>query len=80
MRLKLAIVRRAAGLCLLLVMNALQRGAAVPADGTSSANCPKQPRWSYVHALRRNHRALLGAPSSRRESLGVAVPGTPLAS
>ena len=60
----------------------VRRGAAVPAHGADGANCPKHPRRSYVHALRRDHRALLGPPGSGRESLGVAVPlrRSPLAS
>ena len=82
MRLMLAIMRRAAGLCLLLVMSACGEEP-VPARGADGAKCPKHPRRSYVHALRRDHRALLGPPGSGRESLGVAVhvrAGTPLAS
>ena len=77
----LAIMRRAAGLCLLLVMSAC--GEEPSAHGADGANCPKPPRRSYVHALRRDHRALLGPPGSGRDSLGVAVhvrAGTRLAS
>ena len=48
----------------------VRRGAAVPAHGADGAKCPKHPRRSYVHALGRDHRALLGPPGSGRESLG----------
>jgi hypothetical protein len=33
----------------------------------------RAPRRSYVHAFRRDHRALLGRPGSGRDGLGVAV-------
>jgi hypothetical protein len=73
MRLMLAIMR-------VSVAHERVRRAAHGADG---AKCPNYPRRSDVHALRCDHRALLGPLGSGRESLGVAVhvrAGTELAS
>ena len=78
----LASMRRAAGLCLLLVMSACGEEPRSPPTAPTVPTVP-DPRRSYVHALRRDHRALFGPPGSGREGLGVSVhvgAGTQLAS
>ena len=64
----LALMRRAARAVSVARDERVRRGVAVPADGADGANCPKHPRRSYVHALRRNHRALRAARFRARES------------
>ena len=75
MRLMLTIIRRAAGLCLLLVMSACgeEPRSAHSADSAKCTGRVGRAGRSNVHAFRRDHRALLGPSGSGRDRLGVAV-------